>query len=110
MEFVFVEVDLFTRKFGALGLEDEDLRKLQTELLRNPAAGAVDPGTCGLRKIRMPDPARRQGKRFGARVHYLLVPHRSTIYLVNVYPKAGQDALTAEQKKALCRLILRLTV
>ena len=109
MRYTFVELTAFTNKLVKLGLED-DLVKLQDELLRNPMAGDLDPGACGLRKIRMPDSTRGQGKRFGARVHYLLVPHRGTIYLFNIYPKSEQDALTPEQKKALCRLILRMTV
>ena len=53
----FVETTLFTRRIGTLGLE-ESLRGLQLELLANPEAGDVDPGTGGLRKIRMRDPAR----------------------------------------------------
>lgn len=44
---------------------------LQLELIENPAAGDVEPGTGGLRKIRLAAPARGKGKRGGARVHYL---------------------------------------
>lgn len=109
MEYAFVEMAAFTSRIVKLGLDD-DLRKLEDQLLRNPTAGDLDPGACGLRKVRMGDATRGQGKRFGARVHYLFVPHRSTIYLFNVYPKDAQDALAPEQKKALCRLILRMTV
>lgn len=104
MEWLFVEMPPFTRNAVRLSLEDE-LRRLQSELLANPEAGRVDPGTCGVRKMRIRDSARGQGKRFGARVHYLLVPERSIIYLLNVYRKDEQDSLTPEQKKALCRLV-----
>ncbi|HEY0017313.1 MAG TPA: hypothetical protein VGC13_13465 [Longimicrobium sp.] len=37
-------------------------------------------------------------------MHYLLVPGREIIYLVNVYPKGEQVTLTPEQKRVLSRL------
>jgi hypothetical protein len=107
MEFIFIESGEFTRRITKLKLEDE-LRELQFMLLNNPKAGDLDPGACGLRKVRMRDRRRGQGKSFGARVHYLYLPHRSTIYLLNVYPKDEQDALTPEQKKLLCARIREL--
>jgi hypothetical protein len=107
MECLFIEIEPFTRKVVKLGLED-DLRALQDLLRRNPAAGTRDPGTCGLRKVRMADSARRRGKSSGARVHYLYVPHRRTIYLVHLYVKADQGTLTPEQKRILCAWTLRM--
>ena len=104
MEWVFVEAPEFTRRVMKFGLEEE-LRDLEDELKRNPTAGDVDPDACGLRKIRMRDRARGQGKRFGARVHYLFAPHLETIYLVFVYRKNVQNLLTTEQRDALCRWV-----
>ena len=75
MSLEFVETKVFTKRVAALGLEDQ-LRELQLELLANPEAGATDPGTGGLRKVRMADPTRGKGKRGGARVHYLLLRHK----------------------------------
>jgi hypothetical protein len=63
----FIETGVFTRRVQALGLE-ASLQRLQAELLANPEAGDVEPGTGGLRKIRMADPSRGKGKRSGARV------------------------------------------
>ena len=85
----FVETTVFTKRVADLGLE-EQVRGLQLELLRNPEAGVVDPGTGGLRKVRMADPGRGKGKRGGARVHYLLLQHRDRIYFLFVY---GKDEL-----------------
>ena len=76
------------------------MRKLQ-ELLENPEKGKVDAGTGGLRKVRMGDEVRGQGKSFGARVHYVVVPERRVIYLLFVYGKDEQDKLTRQQKKQL---------
>ncbi len=104
MKWVFVESPEFTRRVMKFGLEDE-LRELEDELSRNPNAGAVDPSACGLRKIRMRDRSRSQGKRFGARVHYLVAPHHETIYLVFIYRKDTQHLLTPEQRDALCRWV-----
>jgi hypothetical protein len=98
----FLESPEFTRRIVKLGLEEE-LGELQVELSRNPRAGVLDPGTCGVRKIRIPDSSRGQGKRFGARVHYAFSPRERTIYLMSVYPKNEQATLTPEQKKELCR-------
>jgi hypothetical protein len=48
----FVETTVFTKRVIALGLE-ESLQMLQQELLADPEAGDVEPGTGGLLKIRM---------------------------------------------------------
>jgi hypothetical protein len=81
----FMESAEFTRRIVKLGLESE-LEELQTELRENPRAGMVEPG-----------------KRFGARVHYAYSPRMQTIYLIHVYTKGEQEALSPEQKKVLCR-------
>ena len=91
---------VFTRRITSLGLEGP-LRELQLELVRNPEAGSVDPGTGGLRKVRIPDPRRGKGKRSGARVHYLWLPAASIVYLVFVYAKDEQATLTPDQKRQL---------
>ena len=103
----FVETNVFTKRIGALGLE-ESLRGLQLELLDNPEAGDIDPGTGGLRKIRLGDPTRRKGKRGGARVHYLWLPHRGRIYLIFVYGKNEASTLTADQKKKLREVVAQI--
>jgi hypothetical protein len=96
----FVETSAFTKRVVALGLE-ESLRALQLQLSEKPAIGATDPGTGGLRKVRIADPGRGKGKRSGARVHYLWISESSVIYLLSVYSKDELDTLTAEQKRRL---------
>ena len=49
----------------------------------------------------MPDPGRGKGKRSGARVHYLWLPHLRRIYLVFVYSKDDSDTLSADDKRRL---------
>jgi hypothetical protein len=100
----FVETGFFTRRVVALELE-ESLRDLQRQLMEDPEAGDRDPGTGGLRKVRMADPARGKGKRSGGRVHYLWLPEPSVVYMVSVYSKDELDTLTTKQKQAL-RLVV----
>jgi hypothetical protein len=108
LEFLtFVETTVFTKRISALGLE-EFLRGLQLELLENPEAGDVEPGTAGLRKIRLGDPTRGKGKRGGARVHYLWLSHRGLIYLMYLYSKNEASSLTPEQKKRLREVVVQI--
>lgn len=81
------------------------MRQLQLELLSAPDARRLDPGTGGLRKIRMSDPRRATGKRGGARVHYLWLPRARRIYLLYVYRKNETSALSATQKRTLSRVV-----
>jgi hypothetical protein len=104
MELSFVETTVFTRRVQQLSLE-QDLRALQLALVANPEAGRLDPGTGGLRKVRMASSARGKGKRSGARVHYLHVPHRERIYLIFVYGKSERDTLSQAQKAELRRVV-----
>jgi len=100
VELTFIETTAFTRRIRDQGLE-EDLRELQQELLRNPEKGALDPGTGGLRKVRMRVRSTGRGKSSGARALYLYLPSDKIIYLIFLYLKGEQATLTAEQKKQL---------
>ena len=64
MKAVFVELPPFERH-RAEYLGDEDLRALQSELMRHPEKGDVITGTGGLRKLRFGDTRRGKGKRGG---------------------------------------------
>jgi hypothetical protein len=103
----FVEAMVFTRRILALGLE-ESLRGLQLELLEHPEAGDIVPRTAGLRKIRLGDPASGRGRRGGARVHYLWLPHRGVIYLMYIYGKNEASSLTPDQKKQLRGVVAQI--
>jgi hypothetical protein len=96
----FVETQAFTRRITSLGLEGA-LRDLQIMLLNQPDAGDLDPGTGGLRKVRIPDPTRGKGKRSGARVHYLWLPNAAVVYLLFVYTKEEASTLSLSEKRQL---------
>ena len=103
MKRTFIEVPMFTRKWKELGLNDDDLRRLENELLENPKAGDAIQGTGGIRKIRIP--IENSGKRGGGRVIYVDVELKETIYFINVYAKNEQDDLTEDEKKAFKAIV-----
>src|SRR5437660_10341184 len=107
MNIMFVETKVFTKRVTSMGLE-AGIKDLQEDLLDNPEAGRLDQGTGGLRKVRMPDRGRGQGKRGGARVHYLWLPDRGLVYLLFVYGKDEADTLTPDQKKALRAVVIAI--
>ena len=100
MNRTFIEVPQFTKKWQLLGLTDDDLKALEEELLNNPKAGDFIKGTGGIRKIRIPIENKGKGKRSGARVIYVDIELKETIYFINVYTKDEKDDLTEEEKKA----------
>ena len=59
-------------------------------------------GCGGVRKARMALPGR--GKSGGARVVYLYLQHRDTIYLIYVFTKGEADNLSAAGKRAVREL------
>ncbi len=65
----FFEAPAFTRHLHDY-LDEEQYRALQMELIRNPEAGDLMPGTGGFRKMRWADPERGKGRRGGLRVIY----------------------------------------
>lgn len=99
----FIETPEFTRNWKGLGLEDQDLRRLELEILRNPKAGKVIRGTGGLRKLRFA--IDNMGKSGSARVCYVDFPSKETVYLITIYPKNEKDSLTRAECKNINKLI-----
>jgi hypothetical protein len=103
LEFVYLE--LFERTRNGV-ISDEEMKVLEDELLENPEKGSMQRDTGAVRKVRV---ATRGGRKSGgARVVYLYVQARETIYLLLAFPKNVQPNLTADQKKALRKLVAKL--
>ena len=66
---LFVELPSFRAQWKAMGLTDADLRRLQEELLANPAIGSLMKGTGGIRKMRFA--FEHRGKSGSVRVIYI---------------------------------------
>ena len=94
----FVYTPLFLASSRGL-LDDEALRQVDITLLAEPRAGEVVPGTGGIRKLRAALPGR--GKRGGARLVYLYVEVRGTVYMLLAYAKSEQVDLSPAEKRTL---------
>lgn len=82
--FSFVETRLFTRLVQEY-LADDEYAALQRELIRDPDAGALIPGSGGVRKLRWA--AAGRGKRGGYRVIYFVRRPKGVIWMLTMYPK-----------------------
>ncbi|MEQ3696400.1 MAG: type II toxin-antitoxin system RelE/ParE family toxin [Pseudomonadales bacterium] len=86
-------------------MADSDYQALQEALISRPDLGVIIQGTGGLRKVRWK--LEDKGKRGGVRAIYYWLSTDEQIYMLYVYTKAEQEALTAEQKKLLKLIVAR---
>ncbi len=91
----FIELPLFRSRWKDLGLTDDDLRRLQIELLADPKVGDVVRGTGGVRKMRFA--FEHQGKSGGIRIIYVDFEVYEKIYLLMAYTKNEKENLTKEE-------------
>lgn len=99
----FVELPIFKSRWEALGLNEEDLLRLQIELLADPKAGDVMQGTGGVRKMRFA--FEHRGKSGGVRVIYVDFEVYEKIYLLTAYTKNEKDDLTKKERSEIKQLI-----
>lgn len=100
MRAVFWELPAFAR-WREHYLDDDDYRRLQIELMRQPDSGAVIQGTGGLRKLRFASRHRQKGKRGGLRVIYFWRVSASQFWLFSIYDKDEISDLTPQQRDVL---------
>lgn len=73
----------------------------------NPEAGAVIPGSGGLRKLRFADERRGKGKRGGVRVIYYWWDAGFQFWLFTIYDKDEMPDLTKTQRETLKQMVKR---
>ena len=98
----FIETPVFTKRIKDL-LGDAEYRALQIALLLRPEQGPVIRGSGGLRKVRWA--SKGVGKRGGVRVIYNWQPDEQVFYMLFAYTKTAQEDLTADQLRALARIV-----
>jgi len=94
----FVETKLFTRLVQEY-LSDDEYSSLQQALLSDPGAGAVIPGSGGVRKLRWGVAGR--GKRGGIRVIYFLRTRQGQIWMLTLYAKNVAESIPANVLKQI---------
>ena len=109
---IFVELPSFRKEWKAMGLTDDDLRRLQEELLADPKVGKVMRETGGVRKMRFA--FETQGKSGSVRVIYVDFEIYKKLYLLTAYPKNcllytypknEKDNLTRAERNTLKQLV-----
>ena len=106
MERTFVYTAIFDKQWENMGLNDEDQRQLELEILRNPNAGKVIIGTNGLRKVRVALEGR--GKSGGARVLFIDIIIAEVVYFIYAYQKGEQDNISHAQRKQFKALVTKI--
>lgn len=99
----FIETPSFTKRWFALGFDDEDLAELQQFLIKNPEAGDMMVGTGGLRKLRYAFEGK--GKSGSARVCYVDFASFEKNYLIQVFSKDEKPNLTDSEKNEVKKVI-----
>ena len=95
---IFVELPSFIARWKSLGLTDDDLLRLEIDLLSDPKIGAVMQGTGGVRKVRFA--FENRGKSGSIRVIYIDFEVYEKIFLLTAYAKADQSSLTKKERNA----------
>lgn len=93
----------FEKQWNRMGLTDDDLKRLQFELLENPQKGDVIQGTGGLRKIRFA--FENRGKSGSSRVVYVDFAVYEKVFLITAYPKNEKDNLTNAERNNIKKMI-----
>lgn len=99
----FVELPIFRSRWKELGLSDDDLRRLQEELLADPKVSAVMRGTGGVRKLRFA--FEQRGKSGSARIIYVDFEVYEKIFLITAYTKNEKDNLSDTEKNEIKKMI-----
>lgn len=99
----FIQTAEFVKRWENLGFTDEDLRRLELEILKDPKVGKVIRGTGKLRKMRFA--FTNEGKSGSTRICYVDFTVKRTVYLITVYSKNEKDNLTKAERNSIKKMI-----
>lgn len=96
-----IEFSGFLAQIGS-SISSDERDEFITYIAQNPEAGAIIPGTGGVRKVRWG--SKNKGKSGGIRVIYYFYDEYAPIFLLTAYGKGQKENLTSEQKKQISAL------
>ena len=99
----FIQTHQFVRDWERMGLTDDDLRRLEMLIMKEPKVGKVIRGTGKLRKMRFPFVG--VGKSGSARVCYVDFEKYKIVYFITAYPKNEKDNLTDAERNEIKQMI-----
>jgi len=103
---LFIRLPEFEKQCKRIGLNEDDVIKIELTLLGNPTIGDLIKGTGGIRKVRIP--LQNRGKSGGARVIYIDFAYYESIYLITVYEKSTTEDLSKAERNELKILVQTL--
>jgi len=102
----FINTDEFDKCWDKSSLNDDDLKELQSFLMKNPFAGDLIEGTGGLRKLRWALP--HTGKSGGIRLLYIDFTKQEITMLVTCYGKNIKETISDNEKAMYKEFIKRI--
>jgi hypothetical protein len=106
--FNFVCIEPFHRLWTKHGLTEDDLIRLENEILAAPRKGDEIRGSGGFRKLRLSREGSGKGKSGSYRVLYLYMPVYATVCLVGVFGKNEQANLSKADTNGLAKIAVGL--
>ena len=99
----FIQTHEFSRKWDELGFVDNDLRRIENDILENPDHYPIMRGTGGLQKARAA--YENSGKSGGARACFIDIPTSETVYLITVFGKKEKVNLSFQERNQIKKVI-----
>jgi len=100
---MFYSTSEFDKQWERMGLDDEDKRRLENEIVNNPQVGSVIRGAGGLRKMRFAFEGK--GKSGSARALYVDFVVYERVYLIYAYPKGQQENISPAERETFKKVI-----
>src|ERR1700722_5703968 len=99
----FVCIEPFHRLWEKSGLTEDDMIRLENEILAGPRKGDEIRGAGGFSKIRFSREGANKGKSGSYRVIYLYVQAYATVFLILVFGKADKENISKADANALAK-------
>lgn len=100
---IFFSTSEFDKQWEYMGLNDDDRRRLENEIIVNPQIGSVMQGTGGLRKMRFA--IENKSKRDSTRILYVDFVVLERVYLITAYPKSEKENISPSDREAYKKII-----